>query len=104
MGEQAPFDSGWKLTLSAFFADVLALLFPAVYELIDWTAPVVFRSTELPRIVPEAQTGKRHVDHLAEVRFTNGRQGAVMIHTEVQTQSEAMFDKRMFIYYYRLYD
>ena len=83
MGEDAPFDSGWKLALSAFFSEILQLLFPAVYQLIDWDAPVVFRNTELPRIVPEAQTGKRHVDHLAEVRLRDGRHGAVMIHTDV---------------------
>ncbi|GBC93107.1 hypothetical protein HRbin15_01594 [bacterium HR15] len=104
MGEEAHFDSGWKLALTAFFKDALQLLFPQVHDLIDWEKPVVFRNTELLRIVPEAQTGKRHVDLLAEVFFIDGIPGAVFLHMEVQAQPKPLFDQRMFTYYYRLYD
>ncbi len=76
MGEEAPYDSGWKLALTSFFKEALQLLFSHVYALIDWQKPVVFRNTELLRIAPESQTGRRHVDLLAEVSFTNGVQGS----------------------------
>ncbi|MCS7208935.1 MAG: hypothetical protein NZ874_05110 [Fimbriimonadales bacterium] len=64
MEEATPYDAGWKLIFKVFLPDLVRLLFPAVWTMVDWRVPPQERDAELLRIVPESQTGRRYVDHL----------------------------------------
>ncbi|MDW8107653.1 MAG: cytosolic protein, partial [Armatimonadota bacterium] len=104
MEEATPYDAGWKLIFKVFLPDLVRMLFPAVWALVDWGAPVQERSAELLRLAPEAQTGRRYIDHLVEVQFKNGQRGELFLHFEAQSQPDPEFPKRMFIYHYRIRD
>ena len=86
----ADHDSPWKEALEHFFPDFLALLFPAVFDAVDWRRAPAFLDKELQKVVRDAEDGRRHADKL--------------IHVEVQGEPERAFAERMFRYYYRLRD
>lgn len=97
-------DSPWKEALSQRFPEFLALLFPQVHAGIDWSRGHDFLDKELQKIVPAAETGRRHADHLARVFACDGVETWVLVHVEVQGEAEADFPQRMFVYHYRLRD
>jgi hypothetical protein len=63
-----------------------------------------FLDKELQKITGKAEVGRRLVDKLVKVYTTDGDETWVIVHVEVQGQHEADFAKRMFVYYYRLFD
>jgi hypothetical protein len=98
------FDSPWKDILERYFPAFIDLFYPTLYAQIDWSKGVKFLDQELTKVVREAVTKQRRVDKLAEVHLLNGQKTLLYIHVDVQSQVEATFDQRMFIYQYRLYD
>jgi len=98
------YDSPWKDIIEQFFSDFMAFFFPAIHEKIDWTQNYEFLDQELQKVVREAVTKTRRVDKLVKVWLNNGEDALLYIHIEVQSQEEANFSERMFIYHYRLYD
>lgn len=105
-GDSIPndFDSPWKEILEAYFQECIAFFFPDVHHDIDWSKGYEFLDKELQQIVREAEVGKRMADKLVKVWLATGEQVWVLIHIEVQSQSQTDFAKRMFIYNYRLRD
>ena len=97
-------DSPWKEALECFFQPFLQLLFPDLHQAIDWTRPVTFLNTELQKLTPASQTGKRHADKLVQVWFRDQCQRWLLIHVEVQGHQDARFPERMFVYYLRIRD
>ncbi len=55
-------------------------------------------------MVREAEMGPRLADKLIRVRLREGGEAWLLVHVEVQNQQEGDFARRMFVYYYRLYD
>ena len=100
----AEYDSPWKESLEIYFQPFMALCFPAVHEAIDWARGYLPMDKELQKISPTGATGPRTVDKLIRVWLTTGEEKWILIHVEVQSQSEAGFEKRMFVYHYRLLD
>ncbi|HWE61006.1 MAG TPA: hypothetical protein VHB98_04785, partial [Chloroflexota bacterium] len=98
------YDSAWKEALGEYLGECLALLFPQVHAGIDWSRPYVFLDTELQQIVRDAALGRRHADRLVQVWLLDGENAWLLIHVEVQSQHETGFAKRMFVYYYRIFD
>jgi hypothetical protein len=98
------FDSPWKEALDEFFEPFLALLFPHVHEVIDWSRGYESLDTELQQILRDADQGRKHVDKLMKVWLRDGQEKWLLIHIEVQSQEEAEFPRRMFVYQYRLFD
>ena len=98
------YDSPWKEALEGYFPEFLALFFPDIHEGIDWSRQHEFLDKELQQIVRDAEIGRRYADKLAKVWTLAGRETWVLIHVEVQGQSEPDFDKRMYVYNYRLFD
>jgi hypothetical protein len=98
------YDAPWKQALDLYIEAFLAFFFPAVHAAVDWSHPVEFLDQELPKIVRRAEQGPGHVDKLVKVRLKDGRSHWLFIHIEVQSQYDAAFLQRMWIYYYRLYD
>jgi hypothetical protein len=82
----------------------MAFYFPDAYAGIDWSKEHVFLDQELRAVVQDAELGKRFVDKLVRVTLLTGDEKWIYIHIEVQGTRQAEFAKRMFVYYYRIYD
>jgi hypothetical protein len=54
--------------------------------------------------VRDAEIGMRRADRLVRVWLPDGEETWLLIHIEVQSQEEQGFARRMFIYYYRIFD
>ena len=98
------FDGPWKQVLERFFEPFLGLLFPAVHAEIDWNHVPEFFDNELQKFSPPGRP--RAVDKLVRVWRRSGTPAWLFIHVEVQAQRETgrTFQRRMFVYHYRLFD
>jgi len=101
---QAEYDSPWKEALEVYFEPFLALLFPAVHALIDWSRPYESLEQEFQQLAKEAEVGKRFTDKLFKVWRQDGEEAWVLVHIEVQSQEDTSFAERMFVYNYRCFD
>ncbi|MGB3061294.1 MAG: hypothetical protein WBE17_16335 [Anaerolineae bacterium] len=101
---ETDYDSPWKEILEQYFPEFMAFFFPDAYADIDWQVNHEFMENELRQVIGEAELGVRRVDKLVKVYRLGGKEIWVMVHVEVQSQAEADFAERMYIYNYRLYD
>lgn len=101
---QADYDTPWKQAIEDYFQEFMSFFFAAIAADIDWTREYEFLNTELQQIVRDADLGKRWADKLVKVWRRDGEPICVLIHVEVQSQSESNFAERMFIYNYRIRD
>ncbi len=101
---QAEYDSPWKEALEVYFEPFLALLFPAVHALIDWSRPYESLEQEFQQLAKDAEVGKRFTDKLFKVWRQDGEAAWVLVHIEVQSQEDTGFAERMFVYNYRCFD
>ncbi|HEV3444913.1 MAG TPA: Rpn family recombination-promoting nuclease/putative transposase [Gemmataceae bacterium] len=100
----ADLDSPWKEVLDQFFPLSVALLFPDIYQDIDWQRRYEALDQELQQIMHDAEMGKRLADKLFKVWLKNGEEAWVLVHIELQNQPEGEFAERMYVYNYRIYD
>lgn len=98
------YDSPWKEALDVYFEPFLTFFFPEAHREIDWARGYEALDKELQQVVREAELGRRVVDKLVKVWRATGQEEWVLIHVEVQTQEEAEFARRMYVYNYRLFD
>lgn len=98
------FDSPWKDALEHYLEDFMAFFFPHVHAEIDWDRSYIFLDKELQQVVRDAELGRRLADKLVQVWRRDGTDAWVLIHIEVQSQEETMFERRMFVYSYRIFD
>lgn len=75
-----------------------------LYKEIDWSKGYKTLDKELIKISKKAQIKNKVADKLAEVTLKTGEQINVHIHIEIQGKKESSFEKRMFIYYYRIFE
>jgi hypothetical protein len=101
---RADLDSPWKDILRAYFPQAIAFFFPQTSDLIDWTQPHEFLEKEFQKVSQDAQVGRRYADQLVKVWLKGGRQLWLLLHVEVQSQSETDFEERMFTYRLRIFD
>ncbi len=102
--QSTEYDSPWKEALDVYFPEFLQLLFPNVYQDIDWERGYEFLDTELQKVVRDANLGKRLADKLVKVWLKDGVETLILIHLEIQGQYDANFTQRMFVYHYRIFD
>lgn len=103
-GLETDYDSPWKDVLQRYFKEFIAFFFPEVYDGVDWSKDYEFLDKELQKAVRGAKVGRRLVDKLVKVWRRNGKEAWVLVHIEVQAQKDPEFEKRMYIYNYRLFD
>jgi hypothetical protein len=96
-------DSPWKEVITLFFPQLIQLIHPELYQLIDWQRPFQFLDAELQKIVPHSQTGRQTVDKLVQVYLHNNQQQWVLVHIEAQARPEKQFAERMYAYHARLW-
>ncbi|MBE9461200.1 hypothetical protein IEE83_04825 [Dyadobacter sp. UP-52] len=97
------------LLKSAFeeaFSDLLRFFFDDADSLFDIEKGLEFMDKELHELFPdlEKQGGSRFVDMLAKIYGIDGAEEWILIHIEIQAQNDQQFSKRMFQYFYRIYD
>ena len=82
----------------------MQFFFPNTAALIDWHSPHEFLDKELSQISREAELGKRYADLLVKVWVLEGEQVWLLLHVEVQSQWDAGFAERVFVYNLRIFD
>ncbi|MCF0057278.1 hypothetical protein [Dyadobacter sp. CY356] len=97
------------LLKSAFeeaFSDLLRFFFKDADSLFDIERGFEFMDKELLELFPdlEKQGGSRFVDMLIKIYGTDGSEEWMLIHIEIQAQNDQQFSKRMFQYFYRIFD
>ncbi|MCU0493258.1 MAG: hypothetical protein MUD01_16855 [Chloroflexaceae bacterium] len=98
------FDGAWKEALERFLPEFLAFFFPEIHADVDWRQPIVWLDTELQQVAPEDRTGKQRVDKLVRVKRRDGSPLLVLIHIEIQSQTDIALPERLFCYNSRIYD
>jgi hypothetical protein len=98
------YDQLWKDAVENLFLNFVKLIAPDFYPHVDWSKPIEFLDKELSQISLRSEETKRFVDRLVKVWMLNGEERWMLIHVEVQGYRETEFSRRMFIYFYRIYD
>ena len=101
---QTDYDSPWKEALERYFEPFMEFFFPEAHADIDWSRGYEFLDKELQQVTPDAELGKRVVDKLVKVWRKDGDETWLLVHIEVQSQPDAAFAERMYVYNYRLFD
>jgi hypothetical protein len=91
----------WKGLLEDVFDDFLRFIFPDAGQLFDMQKGFHFMDKELVEMYPQPdqKSNTRFVDKLVKVYKLDGSQECLLIHVEVQGQTDKDFPERMFRYY-----
>lgn len=110
MSKKHDFDSAWKSILEAFEIEIVELLFPEIFNEIEWEHGSESLDMELKEIQKDIfdkdNTEKVISDKIIKVRLKNNESKLLFIHVEVQSYSSSkeVFGERMFRYFYRIWD
>lgn len=97
-------DNAWKNILETYLKECFDFCLPELSQLIDWSKPYVSLDKELHAITKATKKGTRFVDKLFKVYLKNGIEKLILIHIEIQGDSDQEFTERMFVYRYRIFD
>ncbi|MEK3934402.1 Rpn family recombination-promoting nuclease/putative transposase [Sporosarcina sp. FSL W7-1349] len=97
-------DGLWKKVIGDLFEDFLLFFVPDLYERVDFTKKPDFLQQELFQQVVDKKKGRRIADQVVKVHLKDGQEQWILVHVEVQSSNEEDFSKRMFQYFYRIYD
>ena len=100
----ANYDESWKEALTEYFDSFLAFFFPGIYQQVDWTIPPQSLDKELQQITASSDTEKCIADKLYQVWLLDHQEVWILIHIEIQSQYDASFSQRMYVYNYRAFD
>ncbi|MCC5617788.1 transposase [Nostoc sp. CHAB 5836] len=100
----ANYDESWKVAIEQYFEPFVAFFFPEAHQAIAWERGYEFLDKEFQQIVQDAEVGTRFVDKLLKVWLKGGEEAWLLLHIELQSQTDIGFAKRMFTYHYRIYD
>lgn len=98
------YDTPWKEALDVYFQSFMELCFPDIHRDINWSKGYESLDIELKEVIRDAEIGNRLADKLVKVWLRDGSQVVVLIHIEIQSQYQADFEKRIYIYNHRLFD
>jgi hypothetical protein len=102
--QKQDYDSPWKQLIEELLESFLEFFFPGLHKDIDFTKGYEIKNKELYKLLKQQEIGKRYADELIKVYLKDGTEKWLLIHIEVQGYKEEDFAKRMFIYYYRIFD
>src|SRR3990167_6827976 len=97
-------DAAWKEIFDHYFQPFLELCYPEIARAIDWSSGHESLDKELMMINKNSKIGKRIVDKLIKVWRLDGAELWLLFHLEVQGARQKEFNKRMYVYQYRLFD
>lgn len=104
MESNREFDSPWKEAIEVFLEPLLAFFFGDLHEAIDWSKGYVSLDKEFHESLRDSAVGSSLADKLFKVYLKDGSDVWLLIHFEVQAQPAPDFARRMFVYYYRIFD
>jgi len=94
----ANYDESWKEALNEYFESFLSFFFPNIHALVDWNEIPIARDKEFQQLKADSDPDLRVADKLYKVRLLDKKTPSLSIHCEVQSQYEAHFDRRIFVY------
>ena len=99
-------DALWKGLIEDLIDDFLKFYFPNAEEYLDLNRKISFLDKELEQLFPNNQDefNPKFVDKLVKVFTKAGKEEWILIHIEVQGNTDKHFARRMFTYYYRILD
>lgn len=98
------YDYLWKKMITDLFEDFIQFVIPELYDHVDWSKKPLSLEQELHKISSGIKKGQRTADKLFNVHLKNGTDQWILIHIEIQGSKDPDFSKRMFQYYYRIFD
>src|SRR5690625_4689945 len=98
------YDGLWKKIIHDLFEEFILFFAPELHSLIDFNRTPNFLQQELYKEIIDNKKGKNIADLIVKVPLKSGTEKWVFIHIEVQGAQEESFSKRMFQYFYRIYD
>ena len=110
MAKKHDFDAAWKSILEAFEVEIVELLFPEIFNNVDWELGTKSLDKELQEIQKDIfdkdSSEKVISDKIIKVRLKDKGSKILFIHVEVQSYSseQEIFGERMFRYFYRIWD
>ncbi len=97
-------DSPWKEVVEHAFPEFIDFYFPHASRQIDWARGYTFLDKELQKIARDGELGRRYVNKLVRVTTLAGEEDWLCVHIEVQGEVDHDFERRMFVYNYRIFD
>jgi predicted transposase YdaD len=98
-------DELWQGALEDFAIDFIQKFYPDLYWRVDQNKPIEFLDKVLAQLHPESEDQRRVVDKLMKVHLKGtGDLHYLYIHAEAQGYPDTKFDRRNFIYFYRIFD
>ncbi|MFS0644413.1 Rpn family recombination-promoting nuclease/putative transposase [Siminovitchia sp. 179-K 8D1 HS] len=98
------YDGLWKKLIYELFEEFLLFFAAHLYEEVDFLKKPEFLQQELFREIIQEKKGKQVADQVVKVFLKNGGEKWIFIHIEIQGDPDPDFSKRMFRYYYRIFD
>ncbi|MDF0726086.1 hypothetical protein PY093_05080 [Cytobacillus sp. S13-E01] len=98
------YDGLWKKLIFELFEEFVLFFAAELYEEIDFLIEPEFLQQELFQEIIKEKKGKQVADQLVKVFLKSGEEKWMLIHIEVQGDPDPSFSKRMFRYYYRIFD
>lgn len=93
------FDGVWKEALQKWLPECIALFWPAIHTLINWSVAPVFLHQELQRLHRVTKHGAKRTDLLVRVHLTAGEPALLLLHLEIKAgRLGKAFHKQMFHY------
>ena len=106
--KQRKSDILWKVIMEEVFPDLLRFIYPDADDEYNMERGFEFLDKELAELNPQPDEEKdsRFADKLVKVYHRNGLEEWVLLHVEVQgdTQDRDAFAERMYTYFYRIRD
>ena len=98
------YDGLWKKLIYELFEEFVLFFAPDLFEGIDFLKEPEFLQQELFQEIIQEKKGKQIADQIVKVFLKSGEEKWMLIHIEVQGDPDPNFSKRMFRYYYRIFD
>jgi len=97
-------DGLWKKVIGDLFEDFLLFFAPELYNEVDFSKAPDFLQQELFQEIANRKKGTNYADQIVKVHLHDGEEKWILVHIEVEGSLDSDFPKRMFRYFYRIYD
>lgn len=97
-------DGLWKKVIGDLFKDFLLFFAPDLHGEVDFSKIPDFLQQELFKELLDNKKGTNHADQIVKVHLKDGKEKWILVHIEVEGSADADFPKRMFRYFYRIFD
>ena len=99
------FDILWKDIIEFYIEEFVEFFMPDLYPKINFKQKPVFKDKELDKIFGDGKPKDvRRCDKLVQLHLKDGNKCWILAHIEVQKELGNTLPKRMFRYFYRIYD